>query len=70
MKETIMQWQREDWRKSSEWIDENGDWQSEVVGDVAALRNRCIHVLYGVPVFFMISSVFFIAEGGGGYGKF
>lgn len=29
-----MRWQREDWKKDSEWTKKNGDWESEDVSGI------------------------------------
>jgi hypothetical protein len=36
-----MDWQREEWKEDSGWIEENGDWGSEAVGDVEKRIRAC-----------------------------
>jgi hypothetical protein len=38
----MMQWQREEWKKDSGWIEKNGDWESEDINDV----NQPIHTFH------------------------
>jgi hypothetical protein len=43
-KESRIQWQREDWKKDSGWIEKNGGWESEDISDIKKLIHTKIRM--------------------------